>query len=93
VITETPPLQAALDELRGELGSDRIELGELVEAGRNRRAAAEALFEAMDSEQFDLDLEAVDRLNAQPAPDVSQWPSPRPHRPDGRRKPKTAPSQ
>ena len=26
-----------------------------------------ALFEAMGSEQFDLDLEAVDRLNAQPA--------------------------
>lgn len=34
--------------------------------GRDRRVAAEALFEAMDSEQFDLDLEAVDRLNAPP---------------------------
>jgi len=54
VVTETAPVQAALDELRGELGSDR-------------RAAAEALFEAMGSEQFDLDLEAVDRLNTQPA--------------------------
>lgn len=38
-----------------------------LEAGRNRRVAAEALFEAMDSELFDLDLEAVDRLNAPPA--------------------------
>jgi hypothetical protein len=35
-------------------------------AGRNRRIAAEALFEAMDAEQFDLDLAAVDRLNAPP---------------------------
>jgi hypothetical protein len=32
-------------------------------AGRNRRLAAETLFEAMDGEQFDLDLAAVDRLN------------------------------
>lgn len=37
-----------------------------LEAGRDRRVAAEALFEAMDSDQFDLDLEAVDRLNAPP---------------------------
>lgn len=34
------------------------------EAGHNRRLATEALFEAMDGEQFDLDLAAVDRLNA-----------------------------
>lgn len=32
-ITETPPVQAALDELRGEMGSDRIPLGELVILG------------------------------------------------------------
>lgn len=32
-ITETPPVQAALDELRQELGTDRIELGELVLLG------------------------------------------------------------
>jgi hypothetical protein len=38
-----------------------------LEAGRNRRAAAAALFDAMDDEQFDLDLAAVDRLNAPPA--------------------------
>jgi hypothetical protein len=32
-ITETPPVEAALDELRHELGTDRIELGELVILG------------------------------------------------------------
>lgn len=32
-ITETPPVQAALDELRGELRSDRVPLGELVILG------------------------------------------------------------
>lgn len=35
--------------------------------GRDRREAAEALFEAMDGGQFDLDLGAVDRLNAPPS--------------------------
>ncbi|HEV7773800.1 MAG TPA: hypothetical protein VGO48_10990 [Conexibacter sp.] len=33
-------------------------------AGRDRRAAAEALFAAMDGDAFDLDLTAIDRLNA-----------------------------
>jgi len=32
-ITETPAVQAALDELRRELGSDRLQLGELVVLG------------------------------------------------------------
>jgi hypothetical protein len=32
-ITETPPVQAALDELREELGDDGVELGELVVLG------------------------------------------------------------
>ena len=32
-ITETPPVQAALDELRQELGTDTVELGELVVLG------------------------------------------------------------
>jgi hypothetical protein len=32
-ITETPPVQAALDQLRQELGDDGIELGELVVLG------------------------------------------------------------
>lgn len=38
-ITETAPVQAALDELRGELGSDRIELGELVVLGAGAKLA------------------------------------------------------
>jgi hypothetical protein len=32
-VTETPPVQAALDELRKELGEDGVELGELVVLG------------------------------------------------------------
>lgn len=72
VITETPPVQAApAGELRGRRGGSRLQLGASasveMDAGRNPRAAAEVLFEAMGSEQFDLDLEAVDLLNAQPA--------------------------
>ena len=39
-ITETPPVQAALDELRGELGGERIELGELVVLGADAKLAA-----------------------------------------------------
>jgi hypothetical protein len=34
-ITETPPVQVALDELRNELGEERIQLGELVILGAN----------------------------------------------------------
>jgi hypothetical protein len=34
-----------------------------LEAGRNRRTAAVALFEAMDDGHFDLDPAAIDRLN------------------------------
>ena len=38
-ITETPDVQRALDELRGELGRNRIELGELVILGANQKLA------------------------------------------------------
>ena len=39
-ITETPPVQAALDELREELGdTGRIEFGELVILGANEKLA------------------------------------------------------
>lgn len=41
------------------LGGARAEL----EAGRDRRAAAEALFTTMERGGFDLDLRAIDRLN------------------------------
>jgi len=36
-------------------------------AGRDRRAAASALFAAMDGGDFDLDLAAIDRLNGPPS--------------------------
>lgn len=39
-ITETPSVQAALDELRHELGVDRIELGELVVLGAAAKLAS-----------------------------------------------------
>jgi len=38
-----------------------------LQAGRNRREAAEALFAAMDAGGFDLDVTAIDRLNGPPA--------------------------
>jgi len=38
-ITETPPVQAALDELRDELGSERVQLGELVILGAQAKLA------------------------------------------------------
>jgi hypothetical protein len=36
-ITETPPVQAALDELRDALGEDRVEMGELVILGAHEK--------------------------------------------------------
>jgi hypothetical protein len=39
-ITETPAVQAALDELRQELGTDRVELGELVVLGAGAKLTA-----------------------------------------------------
>ena len=39
-LSETPPVQAALDDLRRELGTDRIELGELVVLGADAKLAA-----------------------------------------------------
>jgi hypothetical protein len=38
-ITETPPVQAALDALRVELGDARVELGELVILGARQKLA------------------------------------------------------
>jgi hypothetical protein len=38
-ITETPPVKAALDELRGELGDGRIEFSELVILGARQKAS------------------------------------------------------
>src|SRR3954462_10366844 len=38
-ITETPPVRAALDELRGELGAARIEFSELLILGAQEKPA------------------------------------------------------
>jgi hypothetical protein len=38
-ITETPPVKAALDELREQLGDARIEFGELVILGAHQKVA------------------------------------------------------
>jgi hypothetical protein len=38
-VTETAPVQAALDELRAELGDDRLELAELVVLGAREKVA------------------------------------------------------
>lgn len=39
-ITETPSVRAALEKLQNELGSERIELGELVMLGADAKLAA-----------------------------------------------------
>ena len=77
-VTADPELGEALARVRAATGTREADATLLrrlavegaeseLEAGRNRRVAAEALFDAMDIEQFDLDLAAVDRLNAPPA--------------------------
>ena len=77
-MTADPELREALARVRAATGiheADATLLRRLavegaeaeLEAVRNRRVAAEALFEAMDGGQFALDLAAVDRLNAPPA--------------------------
>lgn len=78
-VTADPELGDALARVRAATGTrepDATLLRRLavkgaeaeLEAGRNRRAAAEMLLDAMERERFDLDLDAIDRLNA-PAPD------------------------
>ena len=77
-VTADPELGDALARVRAATGTREADATLLrrlavegaeaeIEAGRNRRAAAEALFEAMGSDRFDLDLDAIDRLNAPPA--------------------------
>ena len=78
-VTADPELGEALARVRAATGTrepDATLLRRLavegaeaeLEAGRNRRTAAEGLFEAMEAAEFDLDLAAVDRLNAPPSP-------------------------
>jgi hypothetical protein len=60
-ITETEPVQAALDELRRELGFDRVELGELVVLGAGVKLAA---LRAQDSNDAQLRRRLADRVRA-----------------------------
>jgi hypothetical protein len=75
-LTETPPVQAALDELRRELGSDRIELGELVVLGADAKLAAlraeradtaalrSRLASRVRSRRVGVDVDATDEVRA-----------------------------
>jgi len=76
-VTADPELGEALARVRAATGTREADATLLrrlavegaeaeLEAGRNRKVAAEGLFEAMDAEWFDLDLDAVDRLNVPP---------------------------
>jgi hypothetical protein len=80
-VTADPELGDALARVRAATGTREadatlvrrlaVEGAEAeLEVGRNRRMAAEALFEAMRGGGFDLDLDAVDRLNAPVPPGV-----------------------
>jgi hypothetical protein len=73
-VTADPELGDALVRVRAATGSHEADatlvrrlalVGAQAElrAGPERRESAEALFAAMDSGRFDLDLDAVDRLN------------------------------
>jgi hypothetical protein len=75
-ITETPPVQAALDELRLELGAESVELGELVllgarvklEAIRSARpgevAGRRRLADRVRSRSVGADVTAADEVRA-----------------------------
>jgi hypothetical protein len=73
-ITETPPVQAALDELRSRLHGERIDYAELVVLGarvkarqlpddvKAARVAAHRLAERIRSRSIPADVEAADEV-------------------------------
>jgi hypothetical protein len=75
-LTETPPVQEALDALRRELGTDRIELGELVVLGADVKLAAlraerddtvalrKRLANRVRARQVGVDLDAANAVRA-----------------------------
>jgi hypothetical protein len=74
-VTADPELGAALERVRAATGTHEgdatlvrrlavVGADAELQAGRDRRAAAEALFAMMDRDRFDLDLDAIDRMNA-----------------------------
>jgi len=79
-VTSDPELEEALERVRAVTGTEEAEATLVrrlavegaqaeLEASRQRRGAAEALFAAMDSGGLDLDLAAIDELNAPPPPE------------------------
>jgi hypothetical protein len=76
-VTADPELGHALERVRAATGTREadatlvrrlaVEGAEAeLRAGRGRRAAAEELFALMDGGGFDLDPDAIDRLNSPP---------------------------
>lgn len=74
-VTTDPELASALERVRVATGTQEADATLVrrlavagaqaqLEARNERRAAVEALFGAMDDGGFDLDLDAIDRLNA-----------------------------
>jgi hypothetical protein len=75
-ITETPPVRAALQRLQGELGRERIDLGELVMLGADAKltalrndqeggaAARRRLADRIRSRSLGVDVEAADEVRA-----------------------------
>ena len=73
-ITETPAVQAALDELRDELGNDRVQLGELVVLGaeaklmrlrsqrENQALVRRRLAERIRTGELTVDLDAAEEV-------------------------------
>lgn len=79
-VTSGPELEEALARVRAVTGTDEAEATLVrrlavegaqaeLDASRQRRSAAEALFAAMDSGGLSLDLAAIDELNAPPPPE------------------------
>lgn len=64
-ITETPRVQAALDELRRELRTERVELGELVVLGA---AAKLAELRSESDEGVELRRRLADRVRSRAIP-------------------------
>jgi hypothetical protein len=64
-ITETPPVQAALDELREALGQDRIQLSELVILGAEEKLAR---MRAAESDTVELRRRLADRVRRREIP-------------------------
>jgi hypothetical protein len=73
-VTTDPELGDALERVRAATGSHEADATLVrrlaivgaeteLQAGSERRQAAEALLAAMDGGHFDLDLDAIDRLN------------------------------